>query len=49
MTNIRCLSGYVETLRGDAVFSILVNCHKLNSNQIDQQIDFILASVLANL
>jgi len=49
MTNIRCLSGYVETRRGDAVFSILVNCHKLNSNQIDQQIDFILASVLENL
>ncbi|KQC03207.1 MAG: hypothetical protein APR54_09585 [Candidatus Cloacimonas sp. SDB] len=49
MTNIRCLSGYVETPRGDAVFSILVNCHKLNSNQIDQQINFILASVLENL
>jgi len=49
MRNVRCLSGYVETTRGEAVFSIMVNCHKLNSSQIDQLIDFILASVLSNL
>jgi len=49
MSNVRCLSGYITTPKGEVIFSILVNGHLRRSKEIDIVTDSILGLIIQNL